>query len=25
VFSNENPDHPFVKILERVATTIETL
>jgi septum site-determining protein MinD len=25
IFANENPDHPFVKILDRVATTIEKL
>ena len=25
LFANENPDHPFIKILDRVATTIEKL
>jgi septum site-determining protein MinD len=25
LFANENPEHPFVKILDRVATTIEKL
>ncbi len=25
LFANENPDHPFIKILDRIATTIEKL